>query len=137
MLRETRAELLALITALLVVLLAALFAWLRNVQAPAKPPPDAPVATAPAAIADPGLEEGRRAFERLNCMICHAIAGRGNPARPLDGIGARKEPSAIRAWTIGTGAAREQLPAGTIAMKSRAAGDPDLDALVNYLAHLK
>ncbi len=137
MLRKTRAELLALLTAVLVVLLAALFARLRNVPTPAKPPPDDTVAAAAATVADPRLEEGQRAFERLNCMMCHAIAGRGNPASPLDGIGGRKDPSAIRAWAIGTGAAREQLPADTIAMKSRAAGDPDLDALVDYLAHLK
>jgi hypothetical protein len=133
MLRETRAKLLAVLTAVLVVLLAALFAWLRNVQAPAKPPPEAPAAATPAVVVD----VGEHAFERLNCTMCHAIAGRGNPARPLDGVGGRMDPAVIRAWAIGAGAARDQLPAGIARIKARAADDPDLDALVDYLAHLK
>lgn len=137
MLRETRAKLLALLTAMLVVLLAALFAWLRNAQVPTKAPPAAPAATKPADVADPRLDAGQRAFERLNCTMCHSIAGRGNAARPLDGVGGRMDPAAIRAWTIGAGAARDQLPAGIARMKARAANDPDLDALVDYLSHLK
>jgi len=135
MLRETRAKLLAVLTAVLVVLLAALFAWLRNAQVPGTPP--APAAVTPADTADPRLDAGERAFRRLNCATCHAIAGRGNPARPLDGIGGRMDPAAIRAWAVGTGAAREQLPASIARMKARAADDPELAALVDYLARLK
>jgi len=137
MLRQTRAEVLALLTGVLVVLLAALFAWLRNVPVPAMAPPEAPTTSAPAGVADPRLDQGRRAFERLNCAMCHAVAGRGNPASPLDGVGGRMDPAAIRAWTTGTGIAREQLPPGIVRMKTPAATDPDLDALVDYLATRK
>lgn len=126
-----------MLTALLVVLLAALFAWLRNVQVPTKPPAAAPAAITAAEVADLRLDQGQRAFERLNCTRCHSIAGRGNPARPLDGVGSRLDPAAIRAWAVGTGVARDQLPASIARMKARAADDPDLDALVDYLAHLK
>lgn len=133
MLRETRARLLAVLTAVLVVLLAALFAWLRNVQAPAA----APAAATPADATSARLVEGQRAFERLNCAMCHAIAGRGNPARPLDGVGNRLDPASIRAWAVGAGSARDQLPASIARTKARAADDPGLDALVDYLASLK
>jgi hypothetical protein len=138
MLRETRAKLLAALTAVLVVWLAALFAWLRNVPAPAQPPPArAPAASVPASADAVPLDAAQRAFERLNCALCHAIAGRGNPARPLDGIGARMDAASIRAWAVGTGAARDQLPASIARMKARAADDPELDSLVDYLADLK
>lgn len=137
MLRETRARLLAVLTAVLVVLLAALFAWLRNRPVPTKPPVAVPAATTAAEVVGPRLDENRRAFERLNCAMCHSIAGRGNPARPLDGVGNRLDPAAIRAWAVGTGDARDQLPASIARVKARAADDPELDALVDYLARLK
>lgn len=128
MLRETRARWLAFGTAVAITLAAAAFAWLRNL------PHDAPAGTT-AAQADPAeaLHAGR-AFERLRCGMCHAIDGRGNPASPLDGIGARLDRSAIRDWSIGAGAARARLPEGLVAVKSRVAEDPDLDVLVDYLA---
>jgi mono/diheme cytochrome c family protein len=151
MLHETRAKWLALATALLVIAMAAVFAALRNQPPPAAEPriaeaqPPAPEARPaevppPAVAADakraPGAA-GRRAFERLNCSVCHAIGGKGNPGSPLDGIGGRLDRAAIRDWTTGSGAARDKLPAGIVRSKARAAGDPDLEALVDYLGQLK
>jgi hypothetical protein len=69
-------------------------------------------------------------------MRCHSIAGRGNPSSPLDGIGARREPAAIRDWVVGAGAAQASMSAGTLRAKARARDDPDLDALVAYLGQL-
>jgi mono/diheme cytochrome c family protein len=117
MLRETRARLLATLTATVVVLLVALFAWLRNLP--------------PTADAQP--QHGQRAFERLGCADCHSFEGIGNPAAPLDGIGARLEPALIRAWASGSGIAAEQLPAGIIRRKQRAMADPQFDELLAEL----
>ena len=145
MLRETRARFLTFATASVVVALAALFAWLRN------PPADG---VAPAAVPSPGagvdavtpatpratipaarLAAGQAAFVRLNCSRCHAIAGVGNPSNPLDGVGGRLDTEALRDWTLGTGPASDQLPAGILRTKARAAGDADIDVLIEYLAH--
>jgi len=129
MLRETRARWLATATAVIVIALAALFAWLRNWPQPAgRPPTLAEAATHDAA---------RAAFERLNCALCHALGGRGNPSLPLDGIGGRRDAASIRDWTLGTGSARAQLPGGIAQMKERAGDDPDLDALIDYLVQQK
>lgn len=82
------------------------------------------------------LAVGQAAFERLGCMRCHSIAGRGNPSNPLDGIGTRREPAAIRDGVLGVGAAKASMSAGTLRAKARARDDPDLDALVAYLGQL-
>lgn len=66
MTRQSRARWLACATALMVVLLAALFAWLRNLA----PPPAAVAVTAERATADPA--DGRAAFARLGCSGCHS-----------------------------------------------------------------
>jgi len=154
MLRESRARWLAFATVGLLVGLAALFAWLRNppgevprgqasvVASSASGPPAAPAAALQepspgqrAAAADPvRIAAGRAAFQRLNCGRCHAIDGQGNPATPLDGVGARLDPAALRDWTLGTGAAAEQLPSRIVRAKSSAAQDSDVDALIEYLA---
>jgi mono/diheme cytochrome c family protein len=142
MTRQSRAKWLALATAVAVVMLSALFATLRNLPAHDAPAPAAERALAAPAPTASTIDESRRAagraaFERLNCGMCHAIAGRGNPASALDGVGARRDRAAMRDWTLGTGTAREQLPAGIANIKARAADDPDLDALVDYLLQLR
>jgi mono/diheme cytochrome c family protein len=138
MVRETRAKWLALATALLVVLMVAGFAALRNMTPPASAQPAAE-ATPPALDAAQlaTIERGRQAFERLACAACHAVAGQGNPASPLDGVGKRLDRDALRDWSAGTGVAREQLAPGLARAKARAAQDPDLDALVEFLAQLR
>jgi mono/diheme cytochrome c family protein len=144
-LRETRAKWLALGTATLVALMALAFAALRNAaQVERKPPP--PVAAAPAAskpsppvgAADPArIEAGRRAFERLQCTRCHAAEGKGNRDSSLDGIGARMNRAEIREWATGSGAARDYLAGSAARQKARLGNDPDIDAVIEYLAQLK
>lgn len=101
-------------------------------------PPDRqavePPRTQAAPADDPRILAGRAAFVRLNCTRCHAIDGAGNSARPLDGVGSRLDATALRDWTLGTGPAREELSAGTARAKARAADDPDIDVLIDYLA---
>jgi mono/diheme cytochrome c family protein len=128
MLRETRARWLAAATAAAVVAHAALFAWLHNPRLPAQA---ATVAPAADSAAD---EAGRRAFAEMNCTMCHSLAGQGNPASRLDGIGTRLDRDAIRAWTVGEGPARDSLGSGMAQMKSRYADDPRLDVVVDLLA---
>ena len=153
MLRESRARWLAFATVGVVVALAALFAWLRNpagetalagapqsaASAPAAPSgmassPQAGPATLQGPPVDAArLATGRAAFTRLGCVRCHAFEGVGNPSMPLDGVGARLDAAAVRDWTLGTGAAAEELGRGTVRAKSSAAEDADLDALIEVL----
>lgn len=127
-LRETRARWLAAVTAAAVVAHAALFAWLHNPRLPAQ------TVAAPTAADSAADEAGRRAFAEMNCTMCHSLAGHGNPASRLDGVGERLDRAAIRAWTVGEGPAREALGSGMAQMKSRYADDPRLDALVDFLS---
>lgn len=162
MTRESRARWLAAATTALVVLLAALFALLRNVPAPPAPTPaaepaaattappapvpqrpvEAPAATpvAPRSVPPPDparVTAGERAYARLGCAMCHSIEGRGNPGSPLDGVGARLDRAALYELTTGTGAAGAQLGAGLARRKQRVLGDSELDLLIDYLAQLK
>jgi mono/diheme cytochrome c family protein len=138
MTRKSRARGLALATAVVVVLLAALFAALRNRHPPS---PTAPSAVAPATAAvgrdETRFTDGRRAYERLNCASCHSIGGRGNPSNPLDGVGTRLDRAAIHDFVTGTGSAREALGANLARRKARALEDPDLEALIDYLTQLR
>lgn len=136
MTRESRAKWLAAATAALVVALSALFAALRNLSPlPAHEPQSAAAPPAPAVDAA-RIAAGRAAFERMNCAMCHSIAGRGNPSHPLDGVGSRLDRALLRAWTLGEGEAAAQL-GGIAAMKRRNAADPELDALLDYLQQLR
>jgi len=134
---ESRTLGLAAATAATVVLLAVLFALLRNL--PVTTVPAASAETAPASMAANAerIAVGERAYARLGCASCHSIAGRGNPSSPLDGVGARLDRQELLEWTIGTGAASAELGAGLARRKARAVGDPDLEALIDYLAQLQ
>jgi hypothetical protein len=90
-----------------------------------------------AAHAAARIAAGERAYARLGCATCHSIAGRGKPSSPLDGVGNRLDRQALLEFTTGTGAARDALGAGLARRKARAIDDPDLDALIDYLAQLK
>jgi mono/diheme cytochrome c family protein len=131
MTRQSRARWLAFATALVVVLLAALFAWLRN---PA-PPPAAVTVAEDRATTDPA--DGRAAFARLGCSGCHSAEGRGNSVLPLDGVGARLDREQLRAASFALGEAGARLPAVPAGRKRAMAGDPDAEAVVDYLQRLK
>jgi len=130
--RQSRARWLAGATAAVVVGFSAVFAIARNPSGTAPSP-----TAAPALAADARLAAGRAAFQRLNCMNCHSVAGKGNPANPLDGVGARLDAQGLRDWTLGLGSAANKLSAGAKRQKAPAANDPELPALLDYLASLK
>lgn len=159
--RSTRARLFAVVTAVLVVGAAALFAWFQNAPeeeaivaatAPVAPvaevPTAAPVEAAqvaapaiatPASVDLPIAERGRAIYAAATCAACHAIAGQGNPRNPLDGVGARLSPERIRQFTIGAPEVAAELPPGPMAAKQRYAQMPaaDLEALVAYLVTMR
>lgn len=136
MTRQSRAKWLAAATTALVIALSALFAALRNLSPlPPRAPPSvaAPVAPPPDAAR---IAAGRAAFERMNCAMCHSIAGHGNPSHPLDSVGGRLDRARLRAWTLGEGEAAAPL-GGIASLKRRHAADPDLEALLDYLQQLR
>ena len=132
MTRQSRARWLAFATALLVVLLAALFAWLRNL------PPALQAGTAAAPKASVTRDEpGRAAFVRAGCSGCHSAEGRGNPALPLDGVGARLDRESLRDAAFALGSMADGLPAAVVERKRARATDEGAEALLDYLQHLK
>lgn len=133
MTRQSRARWLAFATAVLVVLLAALFAWLRNLT----PAPHLAPKSAASVTADPRTDAGRAAFARAGCTGCHSAEGRGNPSLPLDGVGARLDRERLRAAAFASRELESGLPASVVSAKRAHANDPDVDALLAYLQNLR
>lgn len=133
MTRQSRARWLAFATAVLVVLLAAIFAWLRNLT----PAPHLVPRPAPTVTTDPTAQAGRAAFARAGCTGCHSAEGRGNPSLPLDGVGARLDREGLRAASFALGELESGLPASVVSAKRAHANDPDVDALLAYLQNLR
>jgi len=141
--RETWARRIALLTGLLVLLLAAAFAILQNptatsdttanMESPEQAPPEPP-------LLDPeSIAAGRLVYELQTCARCHSVAGRGNRRNPLDGVGARRRAEDLRDWITGAEALRAALPARAFKMKQAYAELPgdDLEALVVYMRSLR
>jgi mono/diheme cytochrome c family protein len=101
-------------------------------QAPAAPP----LASAPAAA---DSARGHAVFLAQGCARCHSVAGAGSPRAPLDGVGARRSPAELRAWSTGAASLADALAPSVLQAKQAYAKLPaaDLDALVAFLASLK
>lgn len=91
--------------------------------------------TAPALAAD-----GAAVYTAQKCSMCHAIAGKGNKANPLDGIGAKLSAADTKAWIVtpvemtAKAKSTKKPPMPAKYGKLPAA---DIDALVEYLQSLK
>lgn len=136
--REQWARRIALLTGLLVLLLAATFAHLQN---PRRIPDTAPSRQQPPAfpVPDPQrIAAGHRIYRQQRCARCHSIAGEGNPRNPLDGVGARRSTAELHDWIIGADALHGEIPAHIFQLKQVYKDLPhdDLDALVIYLQTL-
>ena len=142
--REKWARRIALLTGLLVLLLAVTFALIQN-------PTETPVITEsreqPPSIKqrelialDPKrIEAGQQIYKQQTCVRCHSIAGQGNPRNSLDGVGARRTALELRDWIIGADVLQEELPEYASKLKQaykELPGD-DLDALVTYMQSLR
>jgi mono/diheme cytochrome c family protein len=92
---------------------------------------------APAAAQD-AKAQGAKVFVDQKCVLCHSLAGKGNPKGALDEVGSKLSADDIRAWitdakamTAKTKAARKPE------MKEYALPKEDVDALVVYLSGMK
>ena len=145
--REQWARNIALLTGVLVVLLAMMFAIIQN---PSEPAPGTAGETSgrpypSAALSEPDVEKqelmaaGRRVFEAQRCARCHSIAGEGNPRNPLDGVGERRTVEAIRQWILAPAELKDQLPTWVFKAKQAYSNQApeELDALVAYLQSLR
>ena len=86
------------------------------------------------------IKRGAGVYTAQKCQACHIVAGTGNKANPLDGVGAKLTSDQIREWLIHP---------KEMATKTQSKGKPpmpdkymklppaDLDALVAYLQSLK
>ncbi|MDH3405578.1 MAG: c-type cytochrome [Gammaproteobacteria bacterium] len=92
--REKWARRIAMLTGGLVVVLAVAFAYFQNPRHRPSPAPAPPTHVA----APPLVKSGRDVYAQKGCAQCHAIAGRGNPRSPLDGVASRLSEEGIRCW---------------------------------------
>ena len=86
------------------------------------------------------VKKGQEVYTAQKCSVCHAIAGKGGKANPLDGVGAKLSADDIRAWIVtpteATAKAKStKKPPMPAKYGSLPAGD--LDALVAYMQSLK
>ena len=91
------------------------------------------------ASAQGAVEQGQKVFAAQKCVMCHAIAGKGNAKGSLDAVGTKLSADEIRQWVVNAPemaakAKAERKPA----MKAFASlSKDDLDGLVAYLQGLK
>jgi len=86
------------------------------------------------------VKKGQEIYTAQKCSVCHAIAGKGGKANPLDGVGAKLSAEDIRQWIVSPAEATAKAkstkkPPMPAKYGSLAAGD--LDALVAYMQSLK
>lgn len=82
---------------------------------------------------------GRVVFREQTCERCHSVAGVGSPRYPLDGVGSRRTPVELRAWTIAAAIVADSLSPSAARAKRGYAELPavDMNALLRYLASLR
>ena len=85
-------------------------------------------------------KEGQEVYTAQKCSVCHAIAGKGGKANPLDGVGGKLSADEIRAWIVTpTEAAAKAKSTKKPPMPAKYGKLPaaDLDGLVAYMQSLK
>ena len=86
------------------------------------------------------VKHGEEVYAAQKCSMCHAIAGKGKAANPLDGVGAKLSAADIKEWiTHPTEMTAKTKSTKKPPMPNKYGSLPaaDLDALVAYLASLK
>ena len=96
--------------------------------------------TTPSRAVAQDAAKGEGVYNAQKCSVCHAIAGKGNKANPLDGVGAKLSADDIRAWIV------EPVQMATKTNSSKKPPMPkkwaalpaaELDGLVAYMQSLK
>ena len=136
--REQWARRIVLITGLLVLLLAFLFADLQN-----------PVKTTDITesrnhlttidFEPERIEAGKQVYQQQNCSRCHSIAGEGNPRNPLDNIGEKRSAEELRDYITGADRLQKIISERSLKLKQRYRLLPadELDALIVYMQSLR
>jgi mono/diheme cytochrome c family protein len=85
------------------------------------------------------VEKGQAVYAAQKCMMCHAIAGKGNAKGALDGVGKKLTVEDIRLWIVDpvTMTARTKAPRKPLMKAYPSLPKADLDALVAYMVSLK
>lgn len=97
----------------------------------------APIA---ASSQDDAVKKGQAVYAAQKCSMCHQIAGKGNKASPLDGVGTKLSAAEIREWIVDpVGMAKKTKSTKKPPMAAKYAKLPaaDIDALVAYMQSLK
>ena len=90
------------------------------------------------AAAQDAKASGEKVYAEQKCMVCHAIAGKGNAKGPLDEVGSKLAADEIRAWLVDAKAMTAKTKATRKPeMKAYALPKDDVDALVTYLSAMK
>jgi mono/diheme cytochrome c family protein len=95
------------------------------------------IATAAAAQ---DAKKGQEVYTAQKCQLCHSVAGKGNKANALDGVGAKLSAADIKEWiTHPVEAAAKAKSTKKPPMPNKYGSLPaaDLDALVAYMQSLK
>jgi len=131
--REKWARRIVLLTALIVLLLAFVFARIQN------PGQVSSTERKPSVVLDSKrIETGRQIYKQQGCEFCHSIAGQGNPRNPLDGVGTKRSASELRDFITGADTLQGVLTTSIRKMKQRyrELSADELDALVIYMQSL-
>ena len=142
--REKWARRIALLTGLLVLLLAVTFAFTQNsAKRPSITENREQVLstnqTEPLYLDPKRIEAGLQIYSKLTCARCHSIAGKGNPRNPLDDVGARHNAQALRDWITGADELQRVLPERAFKIKQgyKKVASENLDVLVIAMQSLR
>lgn len=80
----------------------------------------------------PPAERGQQVYAAQKCMMCHSIAGKGNPKTPLDDVGGRMSADDLKKYIT----APKSVKADSKMKAYPSLPAADLDALVAYLKTL-
>ena len=84
--------------------------------------------------------KGQKVYAAQKCQACHAIAGKGSKANPLDGVGGKLTADDLRQWiTNPTEMTAKAQSTKKPPMQNKYSKLPaaDIDGLVAYLQSLK
>ena len=84
------------------------------------------------------IAAGEKVYAAQKCSMCHAIAGKGMKAYPLDGVGTKLSAADIKAWIVTPDVmVAKQTTKAKMKMKAYKLEPADLDAVTAYLLSLK
>ncbi len=141
--REKYAKRIVVLTALIVLLLAFVFARIQNPNQSTNTTKSREQITSSerqqsAAPDSKHIGVGRQIYKQQSCELCHSISGQGNPRNPLDGVGTKHTANELRNFITGADALQNSLPNSIQKMKQRykELSADELDALVIYMQSL-